>query len=49
MPGEVLSDGFAIGARPVGAHAVLVEIPGELDTQTVPQAGAFLAPRVSQF
>ena len=31
MPDEVLSDGFAISARPVGTHAVLVEILGELD------------------
>src|SRR4051794_39863711 len=43
MPDEVLSDGFAIGARAVGAYAVLVEILGELDVQTVPQARAFLA------
>ena len=26
MPDEVLSDGFAISARPIGTHAVLVEI-----------------------
>ncbi len=31
MPDEVLSDGFAIRPRPVGTHAVLVEIRGELD------------------
>jgi hypothetical protein len=43
MPEEVLSDGFAISARPVGTHAVLVEILGELDVQTAPQARAFLA------
>ena len=43
MPEEVLSDGFAISARPVGTHAVLVEILGELDVQTAPQAKAFLA------
>jgi anti-sigma B factor antagonist len=43
MPDDVLSDGFAIGARSVGAYAVLVEILGELDVQTVPQARAFLA------
>jgi len=42
MPDEVLSDGFAIDARPVGTHAVLVEILGELDIQTVPQARSFL-------
>ena len=42
MPDEVFSDGFAISARPVGAHAVLVEILGELDGQTAPQAKAFL-------
>ena len=42
MPDEVLSDGFAISARPVGTHAVLVEILGELDGQTAPQAKAFL-------
>ena len=42
MPDEVLSDGFAISARPVGTHAVLVEILGELDVQTAPQAKAFL-------
>ena len=42
MPDEVLSDGFAISARPVGAHAVLVEVQGELDVQTAPQASAFL-------
>ena len=42
MPDEVLSDGFAISARPVGTHAVLVEILGELDVQTAPQARAFL-------
>jgi len=43
MPDEVFSDGFAISARPVGTHAVLVEILGELDVQTAPQAKAFLA------
>ena len=43
MPDEVLSDGFAISARPIGTHAVLVEIVGELDVQTAPQAKAFLA------
>jgi anti-sigma B factor antagonist len=43
MPDEVLSDGFAISARPIGTHAVLVEILGELDIQTVPRARAFLA------
>ena len=43
MPDEVLSDGFAISARPIGTHAVLVEILGELDMQTAPQAKAFLA------
>ena len=38
MPDEVLSDGFAISARPVGTHALCsVEILGELD---VPVAGA---------
>ena len=42
MPDEVLSDGFAISARPVAAQAVLVEILGELDVQTAPQAKAFL-------
>jgi anti-sigma B factor antagonist len=42
MPDEVLSDGFAIRARPVGAHAILVEMLGELDTHTVPQARSFL-------
>ena len=42
MPDEVLSDGFAISARPVGTHAVLVEMLGELDVQTAPQAKAFL-------
>jgi anti-sigma B factor antagonist len=42
MPDEVLSDGFAISARPVGTHAVLVEILGELDIQTVAQARSFL-------
>ena len=43
MPDEVLSDGFAISARPVGTHAILVAILGELDIQTAPQARAFLA------
>jgi anti-sigma B factor antagonist len=43
MPDEVPSDGFAISARPSGTHAVLVEILGDLDIQTVPQATAFLA------
>jgi anti-sigma B factor antagonist len=43
MPDEVLSDGFAISARPVGTHALLVAILGELDIQTAPQARAFLA------
>ena len=43
MPDEVPSDGFAISARPIGTHAVLVEILGDLDIQTVPQARAFLA------
>ena len=43
MPDEVLSDGFAISARPLDNHAVWVEILGELDIQTVPQARAFLA------
>ena len=42
MPDEVLSDGFVISARPVGTHAVLVQILGELDVQTAPQAKAFL-------
>ena len=42
MPDEVLSDGFAISARPVAAQAVPVEILGELDVQTAPQAKAFL-------
>ena len=42
MPDEVLSDGFAISARPIGTHAVLVEILGELDMQTAPQTKAFL-------
>jgi anti-anti-sigma factor len=32
-----------LGARSVDTHAVLVEILGELDIQTVPQARAFLA------
>jgi hypothetical protein len=43
MPDEVLSDGFAISARLVDTHAVLVEILGELDIQTVPQARSFLS------
>jgi anti-anti-sigma factor len=43
MPDEVVSDGFAIRARPVGTHAVLGEILGELDSQTVAQARSFLA------
>jgi anti-sigma B factor antagonist len=42
MLDEGLSDGFAIRARPVGTHAVLVEILGELDIQTVAQARSFL-------
>ena len=42
MPDEVVSDGFAIRARPVGTHTVLVEIFGELDIQTVPHARSFL-------
>jgi anti-sigma B factor antagonist len=42
MPDEVLGDGFVIGARPVSTHAVLVEILGELDIQTVAQARSFL-------
>jgi len=43
MPDEVLSDGFAISARPIGTHAILVAILGELDIQTAPQARTFLA------
>ena len=43
MPDEVLGNGFAISARPVGTYALLVAILGELDIQTVPQARAFLA------
>jgi anti-sigma B factor antagonist len=42
MPDDVVSDGFAIRARSVGTHTVLVEILGELDIQTVAQARSFL-------
>jgi anti-sigma B factor antagonist len=42
MPEEVVDDGFRIGARRVDHEVVLVEIEGELDIQTVPQAQAFL-------
>jgi anti-sigma B factor antagonist len=43
MPEEVVDDGFRIGARRVDHDVVLVELTGDLDIQTVPQAKAFLA------
>jgi anti-sigma B factor antagonist len=42
MPEEVVDDGFRISARRVDHDVVLVEVVGELDIQTVPQAKAFL-------
>ena len=42
MPEEVVEDGFRIGARRVDHDVVLVELMGDLDIQTVPQAKAFL-------
>ena len=42
MPGDVVDDGFTISARQIDPDVVLVEIVGDLDMQTVPQATAFL-------
>jgi anti-sigma B factor antagonist len=42
MPEEALDDGLTIGARRVDHDIVLVEIAGDLDMHTVPQATAFL-------
>ncbi len=42
MPQEVFGGGFAIGAQQVDYRVVLVEIVGDLDLHTVPQAETFL-------
>jgi hypothetical protein len=38
MPEDVVDDGFTISARQIDPDVVLVEIVGDLDMQTVPQA-----------
>ena len=43
MPEEHLDDGFRIAAPRVDPDVALVEVAGDLDIQTVPQATAFLA------
>jgi anti-sigma B factor antagonist len=42
MPEEAVDNGLTITARQVDLDVVLVEIAGELDLQTAPQAQAFL-------
>ena len=42
MAPEALSDGFAISSRHVAPDMVMVEIAGDLDIATVPQADTFL-------